>query len=233
MQNISITQKVPLCHFAGDSFLTPRPWQPAWDSQDCMGLSRLQNDDPFTEQKASQICPLLYMYENSVPLDCCVLLQPHSCRKPICLHKFKGIFSAGRFNTGTAGLCVLTPVFHVLEGTLLLTFKGITWTPNGWPLRAYKQKAYKRQSSDSYQRPHTEITWGVKIKNIPDAWSIPRAPSVISLSVVWASGVLKTFQMILPYSQGNEPEIKVWWLLQEKSFKFRKLCIRVLKNKFP
>ena len=73
MQNISITQKVPLCPFAGDSFLTPRPWQPAGGSQDCMGLSRLENDDPFTEQKASQICPLLY--ENSVPLDCCVLLH--------------------------------------------------------------------------------------------------------------------------------------------------------------
>ena len=60
-----------------------------------------------------------------------------------------------------------------------------------------------------YLKQKYNIENGIKIsikKNIPDSWSIPRAPAIIALSVVWASGVLKTSQMILLCSQGDEPE---------------------------
>ena len=114
MQNISTTPKVPLCPFAGGSFLTPRPWQPAGGSQECMGLSRLENDDPFTEHKASQICPLLYMDKNSGPFDCCVVFHPTVAGSPYVPINSKISSLLGAL-TQTAGLCVLPPVFHALE----------------------------------------------------------------------------------------------------------------------
>lgn len=174
-QNISITRTVPLCPFAGGSFLTPRPWQPAGGSHDCMGLSRLENDDPFTEHRASQICPSLYMYEDSVPFDCCVLFHPTSPYVSI-NSKVSSLLGA---SAQTLLVSVSSHQFSMLLKHPLADFQGHDLNTKWMTIQGIQTKDIQKTKRWFLPKPAHWNHLGSS-ENIPDAWSVPRAPAVIA-----------------------------------------------------
>ena len=197
--------------------MTPSPLPGPGNLQNLWSLA------PFTEHKAFEIRPLLLHVWEVCSFWLLCSIPSYGWRKPICLHILRDLFSAGCFCTDTAGSCVLTPVSHALEGTLLLTFKGTPAfrTPNGRPLRAMHttDKAVILSKACILESPG-------ELKKIPDAWVHPQS------SCCNRSGcglVLRSFQSF-PGDSTMQPrwwttEIKVWWLLHEKSFHVIKLLM--------
>lgn len=165
-------------------------------------LPRLENDDSLLNIGHLRSVHHCTCMRTLFTFDCCVLFHPTSPYVSI-NSKVSSLLGA---SAQTLLVSVSSYQFSMLLKCPLADFQG-AWLEHqmGWPLRAYKQKAYKGQSSDSYQSLHHWNHLGVQ--NIPDAWSVPRAPAVIAECGLGLRGS-QNFPDDSTMQPGDEPEIK-------------------------